>query len=98
MGPRSQLRISRGQDVDIDNLVGVHEHRNMSESNESCDISPENEANLRRAYGHQMQEIAYEEMDKSDLSSMNPLVTPGIDMTDRGDNRCSLFEANNQSS
>ena len=74
-------------------------HRqHMSQSNESCDISPEqHEGSLRRlrAYGHQMQEIAYEEMDKSDLSSMNPLVTPGVDVTERGENRCSLFEANN---
>lgn len=69
----------------------------MSESNESCDISPENDGSLRhmRGYGNQMHEIAYEEMDKSDLSSMNPLVTPGVDVTERVENRCSLFEANN---
>ena len=39
-----------------------------------------------------------EEVDATDLSSMNPLVTAGcVDppSTDRTENRCSLFEANN---
>ena len=69
----------------------------LSESNESCDISPEaHEGSLRRrrAYANQVREIGYEEMDKSDLSSMNPLVTPGVEVTERGENRCSLFDAN----
>lgn len=77
----------------------MYEKRNKSIGNESCDISPEREGStLRRkahhGYNSTGQVIAAVVDVDADLSSMNPLVTPGVDLTDREENRCSFFDAN----
>ena len=36
----------------------------------------------------------YDEPDQNNISSLNPLVTPGVEVSDRNDNRCSIFDAN----
>ena len=83
--------------------------RHKSPGNESCDISPENDRNMerRRAYnGGQTNQNSlapsgtlalpngFDEPDHNNISSLNPLVTPGVEMSDRNDNRCSLFNEN----
>lgn len=73
----------------------MYEKRDRSDGNESCDLSPERDGStLRRSAYHGYKSTGYVPNVDADLSSMNPLVTPGVDMTDRCANRCSFFEAN----
>ena len=80
----------------LDNHRGkiLHEEEdkieNSSDGNESCDISAEHEGSTRRRQTNEHKAAMVEDVD-ADLSSLNPLVTPGVEATE---NRCSYFESN----
>ena len=87
-------------------LAKQREHRedNNSLGNESCDISPDHydgSGNRNLAQARQSNHMVaknegsfIEQVDAADLSSLNPLAT-GVEVTDRGTNRCSLFDEQN---
>ena len=78
------MKLSQSNFLSAKQLVASREN---SISNESCELSPDQEtSNKRRLLGDDDDPTMREEIDADSLSMINPLVTPGPE-----DNRCSNF-------
>ena len=79
------MKLSQSNFLSAKQLVASREN---SISNESCELSPDQEtSNKRRLLGDDDDPTMREEIDADSLSMINPLVTPGPE-----DNRCSNFQ------